>query len=164
MPGFNSKMAKISGKRTPCCGTTCQEESNDISYVWIGGVSWEEFGYKVKRDSFLQVYQRVPSQCLGLIPRWQKIRENAPHVVQLHAKRNQTIYHMSRSVQSPGRSLGTKLTEILFHRYLDGFRTYAFLITWLLDNFFQDDLPKKFTFFQASFQERSKKIGCIVSF
>ena len=53
MPGFNSKMAKISGKRTPCCGTTCQEESNDISYVSIGAVSWEEFGYKVKKDSFL---------------------------------------------------------------------------------------------------------------
>ena len=39
MPGFNSKVAKNSGKRTPCCPTTCQEESNDVSYVSIGAVS-----------------------------------------------------------------------------------------------------------------------------
>ena len=65
------------------------------------------------------VSRMSPSHCLGFIPRWQKIRENAPYVAELHAKRNQMILHMSRSAQSPERSLGTKLKNILFYRYLD---------------------------------------------
>ena len=69
-------------------------------------------------EILLHRYTRVsPRHCLGFIHRGQKIRENASNVVDPHGKTNPTVYHMSRSVQSPGRSLVSKLTEILLHRY-----------------------------------------------
>ena len=68
-------------------------------------------------EILLHRYTRVsPSQCLGFIARWQKNRENAPHVPDLHDHTNPTVYHLHRSVQSPERSLVSKLTEILLHR------------------------------------------------
>ena len=57
MPGFYSEMAENSGKRIPPGRSTWQEESNGVSYVPIGAVPWEEFDYKVKKDSFLYVYR-----------------------------------------------------------------------------------------------------------
>ena len=94
----------------------------------------------------------------------EKIGKTTLYLTKLHAKRNRLIYHMFQSVQSPMRSLGTKLTEILFHRYLDRFRTYAFLITWLLDNFFHDDFPKNFTFFKQAFRKGLRKMAAFLVF
>ena len=69
----------------------------------------------------------VPNVCIYVIleyypvvawvffPRWQKIRENASHVADLHDQTNQMVYHMSRLVHSPVRSLVAKLTKIIFY-------------------------------------------------
>ena len=72
---------------------------------------------KLKKILFYQYTRVPPSRCLGFIPRGQKIRENASHLVFLHGKTNQSVYHMSRSVQSPRRSLVSKLKKILFYQY-----------------------------------------------
>ena len=126
MPGFNSKVAKNSGKRTPCCPTTCQEESNDVSYVLIGAVSWEELGYKVKKDSFLQVFRQIDTRGSSV---------NA--YVLFKERRNSGKMHPTwpisitnsifKSVQSRERSLINKVTEIIFYRvfiYLSNLNTY----------------------------------------
>ena len=62
--------------------------------------------------SYMKHYSATQS-LPGLIPRWQKIQENASNVADLSEQINQTAYHMSRLVHS--RSLVSKLTEILFH-------------------------------------------------
>ena len=57
-------------------------------------------------EILLHRYTRVTlSQCLGFIQSGHKFRENAPHVVILCGNTNPTVYHMSRSVHLPGRSL-----------------------------------------------------------
>ena len=45
-------MAENSGKRIPLVCSMWQEEFNGVSYVRIGAVPWEEFDYKVKKNSF----------------------------------------------------------------------------------------------------------------
>ena len=46
----------VSCERTPRGPSLWQYESNGVSYVPIGALSWEEFGNEVKKDSLLLVY------------------------------------------------------------------------------------------------------------
>ena len=93
-------------------GTSWEDKNH---FIFLTPVSINKYSWLVGLDT--SCTRVSPSHCLVFFHRGQKIRENASHVVHPHGKTNPTVYHMSRSVQSPGRSLVTKLTEILLHRY-----------------------------------------------
>ena len=87
----------------------------NIEHYYINIFTCDAFIYKFNLNFNIPLYYtRVsPSLCLGFIPRRQKIRENASHLFDLHDQTNPTVYHMYRLVESPERSLVSKLKKIL---------------------------------------------------
>ena len=66
----------------------------------------------IKHAQHIHSTTRVsPSLCLGFYSKLPKNWENASHLYALNGKRNPTVYHMSRTEQSPGRSLRTKVNR-----------------------------------------------------
>ena len=75
----------------------------------------------------------VNARCI-IIQMRGKIREIGLRVVDLHKILDRLVYHMSRLVQSALRERVTKLTEILFYRYVDVDTLQMFMGTLYADS------------------------------